>query len=841
MKKLVIKKIVLIALLAADMLCLLMPTFVAKISFGSFGAIQFKTDGLDILGDSIIRTVVICTIYVLSVILMELKSKIFFISGLASLMSYLAVVIFYWDFELIELPGIYVQLAFTIVIIITFVVTNISKLNLINKKVLIATLAIIGAVVASVIISLIGMGIEKLVDSINDNTEATDDDWEDDEEKENNNDDETEKKTAGSSSEIITTMDGDKESGKEEETTTNSNIDVDKIIFTDEEIEKYEEALEWIFGRHIGPDSDLFYVGMEDYAGCFTNEIIKNERKYRRAEGMDDPIQSGGCYFFIEAELAYTNGDKKIYVPRIDENGEIDYCSYLTMSRNLPFGENARYAITSDGKFYSDTYMWQQDSLSEDEMLLGQREKLGFHNISIRSVDNSDRVITFYDHTHSCHYRALFNENGEIYEINVGSKNKSAYNAFMEFMANNISNNISVAIRDFDEDGLEEMMVLDSEGIPGYNISFYEYEDGKLNKSYVEEFSYTDVGEITKKGFSAFIGSTSSRYLVMEESFYSYNDDGLECTDSAIVEYDENDELIYFIKKERSKEDFTELLNEIYEEKKIRDTVYGRKPHYVDKDYVRQFAHNHGLIDEYNALGLDEEATVKETEWVLAYKKFLDGNKFEELMAESIIGSLSIFENVGSIKGFFLHDINNDNIPELLVQKIYGKSTGTYVYKYNETSDRVERYNVYIQNEASGLLPYSFAQSYVKAGGNGLLLYNNCPTLGYRKDTGNIISFRWNGGSQAFGMTVNEYASNMKSSVIYSECFSTEAGYTDDTKRITQGSAEVYSSFINNYVPFLFVEITDENINKYIVNNYKESGMYEYSLDDVDIAYGFNR
>lgn len=88
---------------------------------------------------------------------------------------------------------------------------------------------------------------------------------------------------------------------------------------------------------------------------------------------------------------------------------------------------------------------------------------------------------------------------------------------------------------------------------------------------------------------------------------------------------------------------------------------------------------------------------------------------------------------------------------------------------------------------------------------------------------------------------MNEYNSNLNINEIYSEYYSTEFGYIDETKCIRQGDVVVYENFSANYVPFLFVEISNVNINKYVVNNYKESGMYDYSLDDVDIAYSFVR
>lgn len=126
----------------------------------------------------------------------------------------------------------------------------------------------------------------------------------------------------------------------------------------------------------------------------------------------------------------------------------------------------------------------------------------------------------------------------------------------------------------------------------------------------------------------------------------------------------------------------------------------------------------------------------------------------------------------------------------------------------------VEVDGIYLENVAGELLYSGYSEDYEKEGGSGLLMYNHYPALGYRKDNNNLVSS-------------------------YEESYFTGEMYDVDNRLEKDGDEEAYKKIMEMYIPFMFVDITQENIDKYIVENYKETGMYSYSLEDCDRAYGF--
>ena len=75
----VVKKIILIVLLAVDVACLLIPWWRYT------GFISFIINGMDVIKGSVVRTIVIFATYIVSVILLEKKPKVFFATGLGAL------------------------------------------------------------------------------------------------------------------------------------------------------------------------------------------------------------------------------------------------------------------------------------------------------------------------------------------------------------------------------------------------------------------------------------------------------------------------------------------------------------------------------------------------------------------------------------------------------------------------------------------------------------------------------------------------------------------------------------------------------------------------------------
>lgn len=90
----------------------------------------------------------------------------------------------------------------------------------------------------------------------------------------------------------------------------------------------------------------------------------------------------------------------------------------------------------------------------------------------------------------------------------------------------------------------------------------------------------------------------------------------------------------------------------------------------------------------------------KEPGWVITYKELIKDNTFEELIDIPFSYSMVAFDKGGFVKGFFLYDIDKDEIPELMVQKIMDEYTGTLVYKYNTKTSIVEVNGIYLENVA---------------------------------------------------------------------------------------------------------------------------------------------
>ena len=163
MKK-TLRKIFLIALLAVDVACLLIPWF-RFIFIGTF-----YINGMNVVEGNIIRTVVIFTTYIVSVIFLEKKPKIFFPTGLCALSLYLAVVFYEWGFELYKMPGVYIEILAVIGTMIAYVLTAIKALqddltNKITKKKTVVAISLGAAVTFAVVISLVVGAIVKGIEN----------------------------------------------------------------------------------------------------------------------------------------------------------------------------------------------------------------------------------------------------------------------------------------------------------------------------------------------------------------------------------------------------------------------------------------------------------------------------------------------------------------------------------------------------------------------------------------------------------------------------------------------------------------------------------------------------
>ncbi|MGN0374812.1 MAG: hypothetical protein ACI4EN_04870 [Butyrivibrio sp.] len=805
MKK-TIRKIILIALLAVDVACLFIPWWMFT------GFMTFIVNGMSVVLGSIARTVVIFATYILSVILLEKKPKVFFATGLGALSMYLAVVFYNWGFRFLKMPGAYIEIIAVIGTMVAYVLMTIKALlnespEKASKKKAAVAISLGASLAFATVISLVVSGAVKIIE----NNRV----------KDNKN-----------SSAIAMTRPADETTEETTGETTGNKTESAKAIM-EEDYVLYENALEWFFFEDRG--SVAFETEMAEYEEYFTKELMEDELKQRQKEKKDDVLQDKSFPIFTEAKYSYENGPSKVYVPAYTTSYEIKYGTYNQMLKSMPEDENVRYAWSNDGKFYAAPYYWMEDSMSRDEMILSEKEKEGFHSMSVLSVDIANKKINVYDNTYSCHYCCSFNNKGQIENICISYEDINCYRAYYDFLYKNVDDKNSVAFRDFDEDGIEELMVFYVEDNPGYVIRIYEYEDGKVIKCFEDDtFNYMDIGEITEYGFLGLRGGTTSRYLVIDETFYAYEEKALWAGGSASVEYGEDNELEYYCNGKTDLKTYIEAVGNMLEANRIKETVYGRSTHSLDSEYTELFADTHGLREE-----LEAEKEENGKNWMNAFKAFLKDNDFKELIDQPVKEGMGVFESGGEIKGFFLFDMDRDGEPELLVQKVFNSFSGTFVYKYNAKTKSVERCDMYITNVSDGMLDDDYVSEYKKCGGNGLLLYKHCPALGYRTDNGNIVTFSWNGGSQSEGIKVNEYDRNMKCVNEYSESFYYGEVFNKDFKRLEQDDKESYEAIIGNYCPFMFVEINQTNIEKYIVKNYMKSGMYSYTLEECDAAYSY--
>ena len=264
-----------------------------------------------------------------------------------------------------------------------------------------------------------------------------------------------------------------------------------------------------------------------------------------------------------------------------------------------------------------------------------------------------------------------------------------------------------------------------------------------------------------------------------------------------------------------------------------------------------------GQIETHSILNMDEEmyteihSTKEDTEkeqneknkeWMTSYKNFLLNYDSQELINQPIKERQATLESGGTVKGFFLYDFNSDGQPELMVQKVYGRRvSGTLLYTYNSEKKTVEKYgnNIYLQNEAGDtLFDGSEILSYNEMNGNGLLLYDGCEALGYRKDDGRIVSFFWPGVDYTVGAGFRVYMQtdiNLSIYDVYEESF--DYGWVSGKKSVEQKDKTLYQDTMNNYVPFMFRSINIDNINKYVVEDYRNSGMYTYTVEECKVFY----
>ena len=224
-----------------------------------------------------------------------------------------------------------------------------------------------------------------------------------------------------------------------------------------------------------------------------------------------------------------------------------------------------------------------------------------------------------------------------------------------------------------------------------------------------------------------------------------------------------------------------------------------------------------------------QEEIPEEPEWVAGYRDFLgDHSNFLPLLEEQNEGGMT-----GFINGFCLYDMDKNGIPELLVQKC---ETATYLYTWTETGVEM-RWNYPYDSFGTYVLGYDSRDGAVyefcpDAGTGSRLTALNVLTLPEQPfdrqraiDSGNY----WMNGTCLYSAEYGEVEGSSGS-------LSWEEAQTLGDCAITK---EQFQEILANFKPFLFHQITEENMEQYIRGNYQVQNQdAEMSLDQFASAMG---
>ena len=225
-----------------------------------------------------------------------------------------------------------------------------------------------------------------------------------------------------------------------------------------------------------------------------------------------------------------------------------------------------------------------------------------------------------------------------------------------------------------------------------------------------------------------------------------------------------------------------------------------------------------------------QEETPEEPEWVAGYRDFLgDHSNFRPLLEEQNEGGMT-----GFINGFCLYDMDKNGIPELLVQKC---ETATYLYTWTETGVEM-RWNYPYDSFGTYVLGYDSRDGAVYEFGLDIgtsperLTSLNVLTMPDQPfdrqraiDSGNY----WTNGICLYSAEYGDFEGSRGS-------LSWEEAKTYEDSSITK---EQFQEILANFKPFLFHQITEENMERYIRGNYQmQNQAEEMSLDQFASAMG---
>lgn len=390
----------------------------------------------------------------------------------------------------------------------------------------------------------------------------------------------------------------------------------------------------------------------------------------------------------------------------------------------------------------------------------------------------------------------------------------------------NVTEQNQFAIVDINNDGVEELLIkyngaaADIEEEFQY-IDIYSYNDLKNTIIAQEVEFYTD-GTIVDIYTSEYRRSDTYIYknfeitdyiMILDQNKIEYSIDldfpQEEDTDGdGIVHiwYDEPDN-IPVEEQYISEEEYQERLAGIRKGKEQIDILW----YQITERNIEDIIYNY-LYKESHAWVAGKES------WPYAYKYFLDNkwNLCDLLMEQNEAGMY------GYIQGFYLYDVNKDGIPELFVSKAF---SSTYIYTYTDEG-----------LELRSVIPYdSFSDEiigYDMRDGQVYIYYadeGTSPTratgiekvlLPEEEFTEEMRSFDY-GREPVYGATYGEMdLDNGEYVTIEWE----DAIMQDDA---TGEKKEAFLEMVDNFTPFVFHEITDENLEKYICNDYQAVQEYK--------------
>ncbi len=563
----------------------------------------------------------------------------------------------------------------------------------------------------------------------------------------------------------------------------NFETEVESVVVKKDIIEAdypaYADSIQWLLFDKIS--STEFKKDMTKYEGYISSELLNSTLSKRGTEDFNS----------LKVFPVFEKTGES-YALKLDADKKTVYGTYSEMVASMSTDASQTYNLS-----------YFNDKMSKDDVVQYVKESQGDTNITILSVDNENRAMKIYDSVHCCYYTCMYDIEGKIISISVAEDDKKQYKVIYEWLLNGSKDTSRYGVRDINGDAKAEIIIAD---LTEQKMLIYGVVNGEVKLLASRELDY----------FHTVLGLTVDGY-VMDETYYEETIEYYQYANGKISTVTEN-----------------------YEQKKILDTLYGRDFQPLNSSTVELFALTHGIKED-----MEKEETEKNKDWVNAYKNFLLTYDSTDLLNQTVSDRMTA-DTGGTVKGFFLYDVNNDGQPELMVQKVYGtRFSGTLMYAYNSEKKCVEKANGinYFANETGDILTDSLdIQNYKDMNGNGLLLYDGIQALGYRKDNGWIVSFSWEGGSYTKGIGFTLYTrldvtTGAGAHTGYKEEY--DDGKVSGSKSLTNSysAKTMYDETISNYVPFMFRTITEDNINKYVVQDYKNSGMYTYTLDECKLFY----